>query len=50
LDLELVNVLHSILDTPGVTFMFTSDIGPIRIDYSDGDGSALAVIMSWKLP
>jgi hypothetical protein len=50
IDLALINVLTSILDTPGVTFMFTGDISPIRIDYTDGEGSAVAVIMPWKLP
>ena len=52
IDLALVNVLSSILDTAGTTFMFTSDIGPIRIDHRcpvDG-GVAVAVIMPWKLP
>ena len=52
INLALVNVLSSILDTAGATFMFTSDIGPIRIDHRcPGDGGvAVAVIMPWKLP
>ena len=52
LDLSLINVLSSILGTAGTTLMFTSDIGPIRVDHRcpcDG-GVAVAVIMPWRLP
>ena len=50
-DLKLIRVLSDILDTPAVTFMFTSDIGPVRIDYSclEDGGNAVVIIMPWKL-